>query len=87
MTEISFIAYALLMVSPFVLCTIGWGLLVLHGFRNDQPLWGVACFLVGPLAFVYGIINYNDAKLPFSLLTGGTILFLGLLAYLSLLAN
>ena len=87
MTEIGFIAYALLIASPLVMCVIGWGWLVLHGFRNDDVLWGAACFFITPLAFVYGLLNYIEVKLPFWLLTGGTVLFLCFLSFLSLLAN
>ena len=84
MLELGFIGFAFLIASPMVMWIIGWGWLVLHALRNDELLWGIACFFVPVLSFLYGLGNYSEVKLPFWLLTGPSIFFAGL--YVVLLA-
>lgn len=42
---------------------VGWVWIMITAFSDSVP-WGVGIFFFSPLAFVYGILNWDEAKIP-----------------------
>ena len=50
---------------------IGWLWIVFLAFSEGETLWGIGCLLMPPLTVVYGLMNYQEAKIPFWIVTIG----------------
>ncbi len=55
----------------FAIGVIGWLWIVVLAFSEGEPLWGIGCLFIPPLTFVYGLLNYQEAKIPFWIVTAG----------------
>lgn len=67
---------ALLMLLAGVLAlagVVGWIWMVVIAFNNGEPLWGIGCLFCGIAGIVYGLMHYEEAKIPFWLLTVGFV--------------
>jgi hypothetical protein len=40
-------------------------------FQDEQPIWGVACFFCFIAALIYGIMRFDEAKVPLALVAIG----------------
>lgn len=56
-----------------ILGLVGWIWIVVLAFSEGETLWGVGCFCFAPLCFVYGILNFDECKVPLILLAAGTL--------------
>jgi hypothetical protein len=65
-TLLLFLAYSVVAVG-----LIGWLWIVFLAFSEGETLWGIGCLLMPPLTVVYGFMNYQDAKIPFWIVTIG----------------
>lgn len=52
---------------------IGWLWIVVTAFSDGETLWGIGCLIISPLCIVYGILNYQELKIPFYMVLGGII--------------
>lgn len=52
---------------------VGWLWMVVIAFSNGEPLWGLGCLFIPPLGIVYGLMNYEEAKIPFWIVTVGFV--------------
>ncbi len=55
----------------FAVGVIGWLWIVVLAFSDGETLWGIGCLIIPPLTFVYGLLNYQEAKIPFWIVTAG----------------
>ena len=55
----------------FAAGVIGWLWIVVLAFSDGEALWGIGCLIFPPLTFVYGLLNYQEAKIPFWIVTAG----------------
>ena len=65
-TLLVLLAYAILLVG-----VIGWLWIVILAFGEGETLWGIGCLIFPPLTVVYGRLNYQEAKIPFWIVTIG----------------
>lgn len=56
---------------------IGWLWITVIAFSEGETLWGVGCLIISPLCIVYGLMNFQEMKIPFFMVLGG---FVGRLA-------
>lgn len=42
-------------------------------FSEGETLWGVGCLLISPLCVIYGLLNYQELKVPLLMTVGGII--------------
>jgi hypothetical protein len=61
-----------LVLGGSLLVLIGWVWILIMGF-SESILWGIGIFLLSPLAFVFGILHWNEAKIPVILMAVGTV--------------
>ena len=57
-----------------LLVAVGWFVLGLGvvgviwiaviAFQNEEPIWGVAALLCFPAAIIYGVMRFDEAKIP-----------------------
>ncbi|QDV26969.1 hypothetical protein [Aureliella helgolandensis] len=52
---------------------IGWLWITVMAFSEGETLWGVGCMIISPLCIVYGLMNFQELKLPFFLVLGGFV--------------
>jgi hypothetical protein len=46
-----------------ILALVGWVWILISAFA-ESILWGVGVFLLSPLALVFGILHWEDLKVP-----------------------
>lgn len=52
---------------------IGWLWITVMAFSEGETLWGVGCLIISPLCIVYGLMNFQELKIPFFLVLGGFV--------------
>ena len=52
---------------------IGWLWITIMAFSEGETLWGVGCLIISPLCIVYGLMNFQELKIPFFLVLGGLV--------------
>jgi hypothetical protein len=65
-TLLTVLAVGLLLVGM-----VGWLWIVILAFGEGEALWGLGCLIFPPLTVVYGGLNYQEAKIPFWIVTIG----------------
>ena len=65
-TLLTILAFTLLAIG-----VIGWLWMVVLAFGDGEVLWGIGCLIIPPLTVVYGLLNYQEAKIPFWICTIG----------------
>lgn len=50
---------------------IGWLWITVMAFSEGETLWGVGCLVISPLCVVYGLLNFQELKIPVLLLLAG----------------
>lgn len=50
---------------------IGWLWITVMAFSEGETLWGIGCLIISPLCFIYGFLNYQEAKIPLIMLCAG----------------
>jgi hypothetical protein len=61
-----------LMIAGGIVLFVGWVWIMIAAFSESVP-WGVGIFCIGPLALVYGIIKWDELKVPTLLYAGGGV--------------
>jgi hypothetical protein len=51
----------------------GWLWITVMAFSEGETLWGVGCLIISPLCIVYGLMNFQELKIPFFLVLGGFV--------------
>jgi hypothetical protein len=51
---------------------VGWVWVMVIAFSESVP-WGIGIFLCSPVAFVFGILKWDEAKVPVILMAVGGI--------------
>ncbi len=62
---------------------IGWLWIVVTAFSEGEIIWGIGCLIISPLSIVYGLLNFDELKIPLFLVAGGLIARVGLGAMLA----
>ena len=52
---------------------IGWLWITVMAFSEGETLWGVGCLIISPLCVVYGLMNFQELKIPFFMVLGGFV--------------
>jgi hypothetical protein len=64
-----------LMIAGGIVMLVGWVWILIAGFSESVP-WGVGIFCLSPLALVYGILKWDELKVPTVLYAGGGLVHL-----------
>lgn len=64
----------LALIGIIIIIIGGLGLLI-AAFRTSI-LWGIACLIISPVAIIYVILYWNEAKNPFLLQLSGVVILL-----------
>ena len=56
-----------------LMALVGWVWVMIMAFSESVP-WGVGVLCVSPLAIVFGVLHWDDAKAPTILYTVGLVL-------------
>jgi hypothetical protein len=54
---------------------VGWVWIMVTAFSESVP-WGVGIIFFWPLALVYGILNWEDTKIPTIMMGSGILLYI-----------
>jgi hypothetical protein len=54
---------------------VGWVWIMISAFIESVP-WGVGIFFIGPLAFVFGFLHWEELKVPTILMAVGVAAWL-----------
>jgi hypothetical protein len=65
----------MLLIVGGIATLVGWVWIMVTAFTESVP-WGVGIFLFSPLAFVYGILHWDDAKIPTIMMGGGVVAYI-----------
>ena len=65
----------LLMAAGAIVGLIGWIGVLLLAFR-ESTVWGILSLLIGIVWLIYAIMHWDEAKKPFLLSLGGSILMI-----------
>jgi intracellular septation protein A len=57
-----------------IVAIIGALWIIVNAFRKDGVLWGIGCFLCGPITLYYAIRNFADNKIPLAMMVIGIVL-------------
>ena len=52
---------------------VGWLWITVMAFSEGETLWGVGCLIFSPLCIVYGLMNFEELKIPFFMILGGIV--------------
>lgn len=63
-----------------LISTVAWIWLIVIAFKNSFIIWGIVMILFVPACFLFGILHWNKASVPFILL----LVSIGLMFTLSL---
>ncbi len=58
----------------YLLGLVGWIWIIVIAIRQGHIVWGVLSLLLFIPAFIYGIVHWENAKVPFILLVAGSVL-------------
>jgi hypothetical protein len=56
-----------------MMALVGWVWVMIIAFSESVP-WGVGIFCFSPVAIVFGVLHWDDAKVPTILYSAGLIL-------------
>lgn len=56
-----------------IMALVGWVWILINAFSESVP-WGVGVFCFSPLAIVYGVLKWDELKLPTILYGVGVVL-------------
>jgi hypothetical protein len=59
---------------------IGWLWITVMAFSEGETLWGVGCLILSPLCIVYGLMYFQELKIPFFMVVGGFVVRVAILA-------
>ena len=62
-----------LLVVALVVGLIGWLWIVVMAFSEGEMLWGIGSLIISPIAIVYGIMNFQELKIPLGMMVGGAV--------------
>ena len=52
---------------------VGWIWIIVMCFQDGETLWGIGSIIIAPVALIYGIMNFGEAKIPVILLAVGIV--------------
>ena len=50
---------------------VAWIWIIVIAFKNEETIWGIALIVFFPAAYVYGIMRWKTAAVPFVILCIG----------------
>lgn len=59
---------------------IGWLWITVMAFSEGETLWGVGCLIISPLCILFGLMHFQDLKIPFFMVVGGFVVRVAILA-------
>ena len=62
-------------LSAVFFITVIW--MIVIAVKKDEWVWAIGMFFIFPLMYIYGAVNWGDAKLPL-LLNVGAIIMVGM---------
>lgn len=68
--EILFLVASLSLYAVFV---VGWIWITVKAFVQEDFIWGIGCFFFFPLSLIYGMMNFDELKVPLSLAGVGVV--------------
>ncbi len=59
---------------------IGWLWITVMAFSEGETLWGVGCLIISPLCILFGLMHFQELKIPFFMVLGGFVVRVAILA-------
>ncbi|MCA9139369.1 MAG: hypothetical protein KDB00_21490 [Planctomycetales bacterium] len=59
---------------------IGWLWITVAAFSDGEALWGIGCIVISPVCVVYGLLNFQELKVPVLMVIGGFIMRIAIIA-------
>jgi hypothetical protein len=59
---------------------IGWLWITVMALSEGETLWGVGCLFISPLCVVYGLLNFQELKVPLFMVLGGFVARIAIVA-------
>ena len=59
---------------------IGWLWITVMAFSEGETLWGVGCLIISPLCILFGLMHFQELKIPFFMVVGGFVVRIAILA-------
>ncbi|MEO9931786.1 hypothetical protein [Rhodopirellula bahusiensis] len=56
---------------------VGWLWITIMAFSEGEILWGIGCLIISPISLVYGILNFQELKIPVLMLAIGFVARIG----------
>ena len=76
--------FSILAMTVLAVGIIGWLWITVMAFSEGETLWGIGCLIISPLCVVYGLLNFQELKIPFIMVCVG---FVGRIALVVLAAS
>lgn len=70
----------ILAMTAAIASIIGWLWIAVMAFSEGEVLWGIGCLIISPLCLVYGIMNFQELKIPVLMLGIGLLARIGVAA-------
>ena len=69
----------MLLLLGAVMSLVGWIWIIVTAFGEGELVWGIGSIIIPLVAIVYGIVNFDETKIPLGLLVFGIALrFVGI---------
>lgn len=52
---------------------VGWLWITVMAFSEGETLWGIGCLLISPVSIIYGLLNFQELKIPFFMVVAGFV--------------
>ena len=59
-----------------IIVTGAWIWLIVIAFKSNQILWGILILIFSLPAFVYGLLHWDKAKVPYLLFVGAFVMLI-----------
>lgn len=59
---------------------IGWLWITVMAFSEGETLWGVGCLIISPLCILFGLMHFQELKIPLFMVIGGFVARVAILA-------
>lgn len=57
-----------------IIALVGWIWMIVIAFKKGDPIWGIACIFCTPIIpIVYGVLNFEECKVPLILIIIGLL--------------
>lgn len=52
---------------------VGWLWITMMAFNEGETGWGIGCLILSPVCIIYGLLNFQELKVPFFMVVGGLV--------------